>query len=558
MCIGGKMNLMGNAFKTLENYGWKLQSDLKYEKANKTMVRDGILYYDRIPRALLQTITQEKKLNCEIPELGILLDVSRGPVFTVENLKKQICQIAMSGYTYIMLYVEDMLEIKHKQYGYLKGRYSKEEIKELDKFCSIFEIELIPCIQTLGHFADFLKWDKNAIYKDTDDIIMADNVECMNLIDKIIDFCLECFTTRKIHIGMDEAEGLGRGKYLDKYGYKRPQDIYVEHIDKMYTKFKECGYQEIIIWSDVPFSLNGEQYLYNNDPDQLILKVLNQYQDLKICYWTYGNETVEKQKYIIANHSKNIDIDRIIVAGGVNQWGTISYLSNSCDGFKTLVEASRQSNLKDVMATIWFDDGGYNNFYTTQYGIYDRSCTFYDLKTTSEMFNFVFGLNVTEIKQISEFSDNYIDHVKMLWDNPLIQMHYKSFKNKLDLEVFEKCRVAYPVSQEFEYQKQLINYIINKVMVQDALLKNLTIQTQEIDNIILQIDLLQVAFREYWLSLFKPNGMYIILLRFGEQKTIFEEIKRRIENEEELIELKELCDVSLSPLHKDVFYHKKV
>jgi len=45
-----------------------------------------------------------------------------------------------------------------RTFGIYRGRYSREEIREIDEYAQIFGIELIPCIQTLAHLHNALKW----------------------------------------------------------------------------------------------------------------------------------------------------------------------------------------------------------------------------------------------------------------------------------------------------------------------------------------------------------------------------------------------------------------
>src|SRR5699024_12703966 len=67
-----------------------------------------------------------------------------------------------------MLYMEDTYEVKGEPYfGYMRGRYSQQELKQYDDYANQFGIELIPCIQTLAHLEEFLKWDAAFKYKDT-------------------------------------------------------------------------------------------------------------------------------------------------------------------------------------------------------------------------------------------------------------------------------------------------------------------------------------------------------------------------------------------------------
>ena len=84
--------------------------------------------------------------------LGIMLDCSRNAVKSVAMLKVFIRMIKKMGYTTLMLYTEDTYEVDNQPYfGYMRGRYSQEELKEIDRFAGENDIELIPCIQTLAH-----------------------------------------------------------------------------------------------------------------------------------------------------------------------------------------------------------------------------------------------------------------------------------------------------------------------------------------------------------------------------------------------------------------------
>ena len=65
-------------------------------------------------------------------ELGYMIDCSRGQVPRVESIKKYIDLLSKFHYTYLMLYTEDIYEMKnHPYFGYMRGRYTKEEFKEI-------------------------------------------------------------------------------------------------------------------------------------------------------------------------------------------------------------------------------------------------------------------------------------------------------------------------------------------------------------------------------------------------------------------------------------------
>ena len=69
------------------------------------------------------------------------------------------------GYNTLMLYTEDTYEVSGEPYfGYMRGRYSREELRGLDAYAKTKNMELIPCIQTLAHLNALNRWPE---YKNT-------------------------------------------------------------------------------------------------------------------------------------------------------------------------------------------------------------------------------------------------------------------------------------------------------------------------------------------------------------------------------------------------------
>lgn len=46
-------------------------------------------------------------------------------------------------------------------------------------------IELVPCIQTLGHLGQILQWPKYHIYRDTNEVLLGNWDETYSLIEKV-------------------------------------------------------------------------------------------------------------------------------------------------------------------------------------------------------------------------------------------------------------------------------------------------------------------------------------------------------------------------------------
>lgn len=129
--------------------------------------------------SVLRTLyRKETKMN-ETPfrRMGTMLDCSRNAVMNVNSLKKWIDICAKIGFNTVLLYTEDTYEIPEEPYfGYLRGRYSQAEIKEVDAFAKERGVELIPCIQTLAHVNGIVRWPAFAPIIDTADILLGTDV----------------------------------------------------------------------------------------------------------------------------------------------------------------------------------------------------------------------------------------------------------------------------------------------------------------------------------------------------------------------------------------------
>ena len=91
--------------------------------------------------------------------LGTMLDCSRNAVPNLETLKKWVNLTASLGFNTLLLYTEDTYELPDEPYfGYMRGRYTQQELRELDAYACAHGMTLIPCIQTLAHLYAIKRW----------------------------------------------------------------------------------------------------------------------------------------------------------------------------------------------------------------------------------------------------------------------------------------------------------------------------------------------------------------------------------------------------------------
>ncbi|WP_242824086.1 family 20 glycosylhydrolase [[Clostridium] dakarense] len=117
-----------------------------------------------------------------IKHIGPMIDASRNSVYKPDKIKELMVNMAILGLNRMMLYTEDTYEIEnYKYFGYLRGKYSKEELKEIDDYGYKLGIEVIPCIQTLAHLKQTLKWSYGNEIKDTEDVLLVGKKKPTNL-----------------------------------------------------------------------------------------------------------------------------------------------------------------------------------------------------------------------------------------------------------------------------------------------------------------------------------------------------------------------------------------
>ena len=290
--------------------------------------------------------------------LGASFDLSRNAVMTVDALKRMLCRMALMGYNEAYLYTEDTYALpEYPFFGYQRGRYGAEDLRALDGWAAALGIELIPCIQTLGHLERFLHWESSAPLRDTPDVLLAGDEETYRLIEAMLRRCRACYRTKKIHLGMDEAMNLGLGGYLKKNGYHESFDIMLRHVERVGALARKHGF-EPMMWSDMYFRCASPNDDYYEDDIEIPQTVIDAAPaDMTLVYWDYYHDDEAFYDRYIRLHQKFAAPLRF--AGGMWTW-----LGPAVDYdvfFKKAEPALRAclgNGVTDVMITTWGDDGG--------------------------------------------------------------------------------------------------------------------------------------------------------------------------------------------------------
>lgn len=287
-------------------------------------------------------------------KFGVMVDCSRNAVMTVEQLKKFITVISKMGYNQVHLYMEDTYEVEKEPYfGYLRGKYTEAELKELDDFSYNIGVELVPNIQTLAHMAAFLKWRTDI--KDIDDILLVGDDKVYDLIERMFKSLRRCFRTNNLHIGMDEAHNLGRGRYLDLHGLQNRFDILLSHLNRVCDIAYKYDFKPMM-WSDMFYRIasGGSYYEIASKFDESVKAKIPE--NLTLVYWDYYTSDKKRYDGMIKGHKQLSD--KIAFGGGAWKWsGFAPHNYFSVKATKAAIRACVDGGIKDAFITMWGDNG---------------------------------------------------------------------------------------------------------------------------------------------------------------------------------------------------------
>lgn len=321
---------------------------------------------------LLEQASQGAFSRVEHPvfdQCGASFDLSRNGVMTPEALKRMFCRMALMGYDQVYLYTEDTYQLpRYPFFGYMRGRYTQKELQDLDQTAESLGLEMIPCIQTLGHLERFLHWQSSAPLRDTPDVLQVDLEASYVLIENMIAQCRRCYRTDKIHVGMDEAMNLGLGAYLRAHGFQDSFRIMERHVARVLEICQKYGFHPMM-WSDMYFRCASPTGDYYEDDIQIPVSVVEKApKDMELVYWDYYHDEEGFYDNYIREHQKFPCSLRF--AAGMWTWmgPAIDYDVFFRKTFPALRSCVR-NGIRKVMLTTWGDDGAENSPQTMLLGL---------------------------------------------------------------------------------------------------------------------------------------------------------------------------------------------
>lgn len=373
---------------------------------------------------------------------GVMFDHSRNGVLTLERQKELLCVMALMGLDVYYPYMEDVYTLPQEPlFGYMRGRLGADELKELDDFAYALGIEVVPCIQTLAHLNQFLQWDQPAkAYLDLDDILLVGSEKTDALIDSMMQFFSQTLRSRRIHVGMDEAYHLGRGRYADQNGLQKKTDIMRRHLQRVMEKAHEHGLS-VMMWDD----------MFTGSYHPLDGQAVSIPDGAQLVYWDYYHEKPGEYAQNFAFRQKLCS--DLVFAGGAWRWeGPAPHHNKTLVTTESALQEAKKAGLREVMVTSWGDDGSECPPDASYLGMQLFAEHTFSPTVSREQLNerltFCTGLslsamlaqqNVTRLPGHEQDTAPYTLYKTLLYQDPLCGLyeeHVRSLKSRYDLSSY--------------------------------------------------------------------------------------------------------------------------
>ncbi|HEX3560573.1 MAG TPA: glycoside hydrolase family 20 zincin-like fold domain-containing protein [Pyrinomonadaceae bacterium] len=280
-------------------------------------------------------------------------DISRGPVPTVEYVKRQLRTEAMFKMNMHSLYMEHVLQYaSHPLIAPEGGALTPEEARELVAYARRYHVELVPEQQTFGHMHKALKLEEYSDLAEVPygDVLSPQQEGAYKLVADLYQELDELFPGKFFHIGEDETFELGQGQSRDVVKSRGIGPVYFDHLKRV-RELLQPYKRRLMFWGDI--ALNHPDLLPGVPRDMIAMN------------WDYAPRQSYEARIGLF---KKAGLDQF-VCPGVWSWNQIFPNTDaSTVNITNFVRDGQKAGVLGMMNTEW-DDDGESLFETAWYGV---------------------------------------------------------------------------------------------------------------------------------------------------------------------------------------------
>src|SRR5216684_2370536 len=269
-------------------------------------------------------------------------DISRGPVPTVDYIKRQIRTEAFFKLNLHSFYMEHTFASEsHPLIGPAGGSLTSAEIRELVAYAKRYHVELVPEQQTFGHLHKALRLEKYAELAETPygDVLSPQQEGTYKLIADLYKDLNELFPGQFFHIGEDETFELGEGQSREAARTRGVGAVYFEHLNRVREVLKPYN-RRLMFWGDI--ALHHPDLIGNVPKDMIVMN------------WQYAAAD-DYTKYI--KPFKDAGLDQFVCPGAHNWNQIFPNIDAASKNIVNFVRDAQQAGALGMMNTTWDDDG---------------------------------------------------------------------------------------------------------------------------------------------------------------------------------------------------------
>ncbi len=231
----------------------------------------GIFYAVNTLNQLLSQLTTPTLPAVEIhdwpdyPVRGVMLDISRDKVPTLETLLALLDRLSTWNVNQCQLYMEHTFAYRNHPVVWAEASpLTAEEILTIDAYCRERHIELVPNQNSFGHLKHWLIHEPykelaethekvptpwNTIFQGPFSLTPTEPGS-LELLRELYDELLPNFSSRTFNVGCDETFDLGAGKSQELCEERGVGRVYLDFLQQIYAEVTRRGYT-MQFWGDI-------------------------------------------------------------------------------------------------------------------------------------------------------------------------------------------------------------------------------------------------------------------------------------------------------------------
>ncbi len=363
---------------------------------------------------------------------GIMVDMSHGPLFSEDEVKRQLDFLASWKGNQYYLYSEASIELEKYPLLNPKGRFSQEQVRRIIAYGRERHVDVIPCLELYGHLHDLFRVERYAELAALPHggEFNPRNPKVIGLLSDWADELVRLFPSPFVHIGFDETWQIEMAARKEGSG-ATPAKLFVQQLNAVAGLFQKHG-KRVMAWGDI---IKKYPEIFAQLPPGLI--------DVA---WEYDPKA-NYGEWLDPLTARNIPH---IIATAVSNWREVApdfeYTFDNIDRF---LAAAQKSGAMGHMNTLWTDSSqnlirqawpaiAYGVIADWQHGPIDRDHFFQDYAdlTTSPTVASEVGKGLDAFSRAELRLQKALgqETIHVFWDDPLESERLKeSMEHREDL-----------------------------------------------------------------------------------------------------------------------------